>query len=299
MPGLKDMWLIGICPASIVTMFSTSAAAEQVHQPLKRFWLNDPVLEEPIPDTPDALNIAKVVPSEYFDPLELYRCVRGVKDCTLVCPRVDVHKEVASLCAMARDICCKPSAVVGYERLSPLAGIRTGRCEFGSKTELIDEFDAAVHEWEDYGLSGVIVIVVGNHPHVVRRSPVRTVIRIVTNACVPGPVIYSKAELWSPTEVVHRGSRLQIVETLRRAWPSRTSWIPEEKMPETPRDCSICMEPRAHVVGACCTSAYCWSCLEPWLAENETCPGCRQQSYYTTFHVAPVPTTKPELIDLS
>lgn len=275
----------------------------------KRTWCDVRDPEAPVPVTDDGLQKAAEAVTRsgmaLFDTRELYDCVRDVSERVLACPSPYVDGVVASICAMARDVCSKPVAIVGHRELPSLLprleanGILLGTCDFGRRAELVDDLDAAAAGWAERAITGVILVVVGSRD-IRRPERVRVVIRLTNEptmfpAC---PVTYSPPCLWRITKdnLVHRGPRDRVVAALRTAWAGR-AWDPEDKVPGAgrPIECPICMEPRANVVMACCTAAYCWGCMEPWIAQNTyymdptqdriSCPSCRKVADYRTFHV--------------
>lgn len=246
-----------------------------------------------------------------FDTRDLYDCVRDVSERVLACPSTDVSGDVAAICAMARDVCSKPVAIIGHGSLPSLLprlkanDIVLGTCDFGRKAELVDDLDAAVRGWVERDIAGVILVVVGSQV-VDRPERVRTVIRVTKEASKfpTCPVTYSPARLWKITadNVVHKAARPQVVAALQTAWAGK-AWSAEEKVPgpDNPIECPICMEAKADVVLSCCTGAYCWECMQPWIDHNTTlvrqadritCPSCRAPMDYKTLHVVepgPVP----------
>jgi hypothetical protein len=276
----------------------------------KRTWCCVREPEAPVPDTADGLQKAEEAATKsgpsLFETKDLYDCVRDVSERVLVCPSTDVSGDVAAICAMARDVCSKPVAIMGHSSLPALLprlrsqGIVLGTCDFGRKTELVDDLEAAIRGWDDRDIAGVILIVVGSEP-VERPERVRAVIRVTKDASkfTSCPVVYSPPRFWKLTaeNVVHKGSRPQVVAALQAAWAGK-AWNAEEKVPgpDNPIECPICMESGANVVLSCCTGAYCWDCMQPWIdrAESEyydpeydakTCPSCRREMDYKTFHV--------------
>jgi hypothetical protein len=275
----------------------------------KRTWCSFREPEAPVPDTLDGLRKAteaatKSGPS-LFEIKDLYDCVRDVSERVLACPSTDVSGDVAAICAMARDVCSKPVAIIGHGNLPSLLprleanGIVLGTCDFGRRAELIDDLDVAVQGWIDRDIAGVILVVVGSHV-VNRPDRVRTVIRVTNEASKfpTRPVIYSPARFWRITaqNVVHKGARPEVVAALQAAWAGK-AWNAEEKVPgpDNPIECPICMEPTANVVLSCCTGAYCWGCMQPWIDQNTyhydprkdriSCPSCRADMDYKTLHV--------------
>lgn len=265
--------------------------------------------EVPVPDTHEGLKKAAEAVTKsgrsLFDTKDLYDCVRDVSERVLACPSTDVSGDVAAICAMARDVCSKPSAIIGYRSMPSLItcleanGIVLGTCDFGRKTELVDDLDTSVKGWIDRDIAGVILVVVGSQAFE-RPERVRTLIRVTKDASKfpTYPVIYSPARFWRITSdnVVHKGSRSQVVAALQTAWAGK-AWNAEEKVPgpDNPIECPICMETKANVVLSCCTGTYCWDCIQPWIEQNThyydpqedmiSCPSCRKKMDYNTFHV--------------
>lgn len=280
----------------------------------KRTWCCVREPEAPVPDTVDGLQKAEEVATRsgpsLFETKDLYDCVRDVSERVLVCPSADVSGDVAAICAMARDVCSKPVAIIGHGNLPWLLprlqshGIVLGTCDFGRRAELVDDLESAVKGWDERDIAGVILIVVGSEP-IERPERVRAVIRVTKDASKFStcPVIYSPGRLWKITaeNVVHKGPRPQVVAALKAAWAGK-AWNAEEKVPGPDNliECPICMEARANVVLSCCTGAYCWDCMQPWIdrstatmddddydprPETTTCPSCRAEMDYKTFHV--------------
>ena len=286
-----------------------TTAAEMFRGKRKRAWCSFREPDSPVPDTLDGLERASEAASKsgpsVFETRDLYDCVRDVAERVLACPSTDVSGDVAAICAMARDVCSKPVAIIGHASLPSLLprleanGIVLGTCDFGRKAELVDDLDAAVRGWIERDIAGVILVVVGSQD-VERPERVRTVIRVTQEASkFPAcPVAYSPARFWSLTadNVVHRGARAQVVASLQAAWAGK-AWDAEEKVPgpDNPIECPICMEAKANVVLSCCTGAYCWDCMQPWIDQNThyfdpredriSCPSCRAVMDYKTFHV--------------
>lgn len=279
----------------------------------KRTWSDVREPDTPVPDTHDGMQKAieasdKSGPA-LFETRDLYDCVRDVSERVLACPSTDVSGDVAAICAMARDVCSKPVAILGHASLPSLIprleanGILLGTCDFGRRAELVDDLDAAVQGWEERDIAGVILVVVGSR-EIEKPDRVRTVIRVTKEASkFPScPVAYSPSRFWKITadNVVHKGARPQVVGALQAAWAGK-AWNAEEKVPgpDNPIECPICMEPNANVVLSCCTGAYCWDCIQPWIDKNSatepdyydpqddivSCPSCRAEMDYKTFHV--------------
>lgn len=276
----------------------------------KRAWcdIRDP--ETPVPHSVDGLLKAKDAIAKSgafcFDAQDLYDVVRDtVSERVLACPATDVSSDVASMCAMARDVCSKPVAILGHRRLPALIarlqanGIVPGTCDFGRRAELVDDLDEAVQGWIERDVCGVILFVIGTQA-IVKPERARTVIRVTKEVShFPElPLIYSPPRLWrvSKENLVHTGPRATIVAALRAAWADK-AWNAEEKVPgpHNAIECPICMESKADVVLSCCTAAYCWDCLQPWIDQNTryqdpahdsiTCPSCRAALDYKALHV--------------
>lgn len=284
-------------------MFTVAASRRTATNALKRAWVNDPCPEEPVPESSGGLRVAaeaaRSVRSSRFELRDLYDAIRSVGRRVLVCPSDGVEADVVALCFMARDVCKKPVAVVAQDAAqrarieNKLRELRfpLGECELGSKASVSRSADVA--RWESVGLRGIILITMGANPQdaAFRSGLVRTVIAITSDryAHPDAPTAYSPASLWEFTEtsIAHRGPREVVASRLGELWrrAGREAWANDVAARTTRRDCPICMEPCEHqCVAACCTAALCRACVQPWIRDNGTCPGCRAPADYTTMH---------------
>lgn len=283
-----------------IAMFTSVIRARRAENSLKRVWQNVPPEQEPVPDTIANLRAAAeavaAVSACRFEVRQLYDTVRAVGNRVLVAP-VMLAEEMAALCLMARDVCKKPVALLAprhvlqaVEKCLLPTGMVAGMCEFGSKVALMTDPSDAL-KWKDVGLTGVILIAFEQPSGTAERvEGTRLVINFTCDryAC-RGPALYSSPHFWAFTEhgMAHRGSRGVVESGLRELWTERgkTAWADACAEKTQARECVICMEPcRRQCVADCCTAAFCYSCIEPWVQEQMTCPSCRADADYTTMH---------------
>lgn len=281
-------------------MFSTVIRARRAENTLKRVWRNDPPEEEPVPDTcanmRAAADAVATVSACRFEVRQLYDTVRALGNRVLVAP-VMLVEEMAALCLMARDVCKKPVALLAprdvlraVEKCLLPTGMVSGMCEFGTKVVLMTDPSEAGN-WRDVGLTGVILVAYEQPSGVAQRvDGTRLVINFTSDRYAHrGPALYSAAHFWAFTEhgLAHRGSRAVVDAGLRELWTARgkTAWAADCAEKTETRDCPICMEPCVRqCVADCCTAAFCYACIEPWVQEQMTCPSCRAEADYTSMH---------------
>jgi len=255
-------------------------------------WRNDPLPEEPVPETAAglraAVNAARAAADGCFRARDLYDAVRAVGRHVLVSPSTEaLDDDVAALCAMAGDVCNKPVAV-----LAPSAAVADAYLHLG--VEVTVDVMASAAAWDAAGLRGVIVVALCDAPPGLRDALESGVVRCVLQFtgdryAHDGPAVFSPGEHWtfSADTVAHRGSRAVVTAGLRALWRqrSRDAWADDCDARMAPRDCVICMDTcRGQIVSACCTAAFCAGCAERWVQQAGTCPGCRSPADYTTLH---------------
>lgn len=283
-----------------IAMFGTVIRARRAENTLKRVWRNDPPDEEPVPDTCSNMRAAAdavaAVSACRFEVRQLYDTVRALGNRVLVAP-VMLVEEMAAICLMARDVCKKPVALLASQHVLQAVekcllptGMVSGMCEFGTKVSLMSNPVEAA-KWRDVGLTGVILVAY-DQPSGMAESVEgsRLVINFTHDRYAhKGPALYSAAHFWAFTErgLAHRGSRDVVNAGLRELWTERgkTAWADACAEKTQPRECVICMEPcRRQCVADCCTAAFCYECIEPWVQEQMTCPSCRAEADYTSMH---------------